>query len=76
MGAATNVFRLGVADGTLRLDLVGFRFLGIRVPRALRPRCHATEAAEEGVFTFDIPVDLPWLGRVIHYSGRLAPGSE
>ncbi len=37
MGPATNVFRIAVEDGALRLDLVGFRFLGLPLPARLRP---------------------------------------
>ncbi|PTQ12204.1 hypothetical protein CLG96_06535 [Sphingomonas oleivorans] len=73
MGPATNIFRLSVADGALRLDLIGFRFLGLPLPRALRPACAAIETQQDGAFAFAIPVDLLWLGPIIRYSGRLAP---
>lgn len=73
MGPATNIFRVDVKAERLRLDLIGFRFLGVPLPSFLRPRCHAIEADEAGAFTFDIPVSLPGLGPVIRYSGRLAP---
>jgi len=31
----------------------------------LRPTCHAVQDEQDGAFTFDIPVSLPWLGPVI-----------
>ncbi|WP_083672194.1 DUF4166 domain-containing protein [Sphingomonas montana] len=71
MGPATNVFHISVVAGALHLDLIGFRFLGIPLPRHMRPACNAVERDRDGAFTFDIPVGLPGLGRVIHYCGRL-----
>ena len=41
MGMATNIFRVSVEDGALRLDLIGFRFLGPAfrfAPALSRPR--------------------------------------
>lgn len=76
MGLATNIFRVSAVDGELHFDLIGFRFLGLAFPDRLRPHCHAVERAVEGVFSFDIPVSLPWFGPVIRYSGHLAPVRE
>lgn len=71
MGPAANSFDVSVVDGALYMDLVGFRFLGIPFPRWARPTCHAVEQEHDSAFTFDIPVDLPLFGRVVHYRGRL-----
>lgn len=71
MGPAVNIFAVSIVGGALHMDLVGFRFLGIPLPRWARPACHAVEHEREGAFTFDIPVDLPLFGRVIHYRGRM-----
>ncbi len=71
MGMATNVFRVSVEGGMLRLDLIGFRFLGIALPTALRPRCHARETEDAGHYVFDVPVHLWPFGRIIRYSGRM-----
>ncbi|KPH65937.1 DUF4166 domain-containing protein [Novosphingobium sp. ST904] len=71
MGPATNVFRLSVKDGRLLLDLEEFRFLGLGLPSWLRPRCHASEREERGRNIFDVPVSVPWLGRVIRYTGSM-----
>lgn len=76
MGPATNIFRLSVEDSALVLDLIGFRFLGVPLPRALRPICRAIEREADGLFSFDIPIALPGFGPIIRYSGRLAPKGE
>jgi hypothetical protein len=71
MGMATNIFRVSVKNGALRLDLIGFRFLGVPLPSALRPHCHAREYEDDGCYVFDVPVDLWPLGRIIRYAGRM-----
>ena len=71
MGAATNIFRVSVEDRALRLDLIGFRFLGIPLPAVLRPHCRAGEREEDGRYVFDVPISLRWLGRIIRYTGRM-----
>ncbi|MQP64995.1 DUF4166 domain-containing protein [Niveispirillum sp. SYP-B3756] len=71
MGMITNLFQLEVTAEALHLTLVGCRFLGIPMPGWLAPRCAATERQEDAGFAFDIPITLPWLGRIIHYRGRL-----
>jgi hypothetical protein len=71
MGMATNIFRMSVEDGALRLDLIAFRFLGIPLPSALRPHCHAREDENDGHYVFDVPVDLWPFGRIIRYAGRM-----
>lgn len=76
MGPATSVFRLSVEADALVLELTAFSFLGVPLPAFLRPRCRAVERDTGGLFSFDIPAGLPWLGPVIHYSGRLAPTQE
>lgn len=71
MGLATNIFRVSFDDGQIVLDLEGFRFLGLPLPPWLRPRCRATEREQDGRYLFDVPVSLPLLGRVIHYTGSM-----
>lgn len=71
MGMATNSFRVSVEGGALRLDLIGFRFLGVPLPSGLRPHCHARETEEDGRYVFDVPVDLWPFGRIIRYTGRM-----
>jgi hypothetical protein len=66
----TWVFRLSVDAGRrLTLELIAADMLGIPMPRALAPRCHAFETGAGGKFTFDITVDLPVFGRLIRYWG-------
>lgn len=71
MGMITNVFRIEATADALYLTVVRCRFLGVPMPGWLAPRCAVTEQAEDGDFTFDIPIDLPWLGRLIHYRGQI-----
>lgn len=71
MGMATNIFRVSVKDGALRLDLIGFRFLGVPLPSALRPHCHAREHEDDGGYVFDVPVALWPFGRIIRYTGHM-----
>ncbi len=73
MGLVTNIFRIVATKDVLHLDLVGFRVLGLPMPRPLRPQCAARESEDDRAFTFDIPISLPWLGPVLRYSGRLVP---
>ena len=71
MGLVTNIFRVTFDESQIVLDLVGFRFLGLPLPPCLRPRCRATERAQHGRYVFDVPVSLPLLGAVIHYTGSM-----
>ncbi|MBP7335207.1 DUF4166 domain-containing protein [Niveispirillum sp.] len=71
MGIITNIFRIDATPDALHLTLVRCRFLGLPMPEWLAPRCAAVERAADQDFTFDIPIDLPWLGRLIHYRGRM-----
>lgn len=67
-------FRLEDHDGSLRMTPVGWRMGRLRLPRMLMMDGVATERSENGVFTFDVPIRLPFIGLVIHYSGWLQPG--
>ena len=64
-------FALRAEPDRLVLDLREWRFLGLRMPNFLRPRCIAEEREEKGRFTFDIPLDLPIFGRILRYKGWL-----
>jgi hypothetical protein len=67
----TNIFALSVGPDRLVLQLTGFALFGVPLPRFLSPRCIAFETGSAGTFTFDIVVDLPAIGRLIHYRGTL-----
>ena len=43
----------------------------VPLPLALAPKSTAREWAEGEDFRFDVPIDLPLIGRVVHYRGRL-----
>ena len=62
-------------DRALTLEVVDARIAGIPLPRLLCPVSRAREWVDaEGRFCFDVPIVLPLLGRLAHYSGWLAPG--
>lgn len=71
MGLLTNIFQVAATPDALHLTLLRCRFLGVPMPAWLAPCCPATERQQDGAFSFDIPIDLPWLGRLIHYRGRV-----
>lgn len=56
---------------TLRLELIGVRFLGIPAPNWLLPRLVAEEHAEENRLHFNIDTQAPWVGRLFAYRGTL-----
>ncbi len=68
-GMLTNIFHLTVENHRLAFRLVGFAVLGVPMPGWLRPRCVAYESGAQGCFTFNITVDMPMIGRLIHYRG-------
>jgi hypothetical protein len=59
------------ADGRLQLLMRGMRCCGLPLPRFLWPRIAASEREEEGRFRFDVRIDLPAAGRLVHYRGWL-----
>lgn len=46
---------------------------GVPLPMALAPRSLAREWVDAEGFNFDVPIDLPLIGRIVHYRGRLSP---
>lgn len=60
------------ADATgLTMEMRGWSVFGVSLPLALAPRSRAREWEEGGYFRFDVPVSLPFIGLIVHYSGRL-----
>ncbi|MBU8542441.1 MULTISPECIES: DUF4166 domain-containing protein [Roseomonadaceae] len=59
----------------MRLELQGWRCLGIPLPRRLAPLSDAKEEVDAaGRFTFDVEISLPLrLGRIVRYRGWLVP---
>ncbi|WP_346897683.1 SDR family NAD(P)-dependent oxidoreductase [uncultured Roseibium sp.] len=43
----------------------------VPLPLALAPKSTAREWAADEDFCFDVPIDLPLIGRIVHYRGRL-----
>lgn len=64
-----------IADesGGLGMEMRQWSFFGVRLPLALAPRSPAREWEADGRFHFDVPIDLPLIGRVVHYRGWLGP---
>ena len=60
----------------LAMDLRRWWIGPFRLPTAWAPRSPAREWAEDGRFYFDVPIDLPVIGRLIHYRGWLRNDSD
>jgi hypothetical protein len=67
-------FRLALtasADG-IDMNIVAGRIGCVPLPVWLLPRSVARERVDaQGRFTFDVPIGLPGLGRLVHYRGWL-----
>lgn len=61
---------LSEKDG-LSMNIKRWSAFGIRLPLALAPRSPAREWEDSGRFHFDVPIDLPLIGRIVHYRGWL-----
>lgn len=56
------------------LSIAGVRLLGIALPRALAPSTRASACVDaQGRYRFDVTITLPVIGRLVQYSGWLAP---
>jgi hypothetical protein len=65
-----------VVDGReLRLVARRWTVLGIPLPRKLVPAGEAFETETERRFEFDVAIELPLVGRLVRYSGWLAPAA-
>jgi hypothetical protein len=70
VGPNTFYFELTVADGALVWRLVRVRSLGLPLPVSwfvVSPR----ESADAGRYRFDVRVELPVVGLLVHYRGTL-----
>jgi hypothetical protein len=62
------------SDGAgLTMRIRRWTCLGVPLPMALAPRSRAREWQEGDRFRFDVPIALPFIGLVVHYSGWLIP---
>ncbi len=69
-------FRFDLAsDGSgLRMIMRGWSFARMRLPLAFAPIVEAREWDEDGLFHFDVSIDLPVIGLVTQYTGWLRQG--
>jgi NAD(P)-dependent dehydrogenase (short-subunit alcohol dehydrogenase family) len=66
--------KVAVAEGALSMTIIGWRLGRMPLPTFLAPRSTATESIDpHGRFHFDVPIALPLIGRLTHYSGWLEP---
>lgn len=63
--------RLLPSEQGLDFDLIGVRWHGIPLPHPVWPRLQASERAEGATYRFNVRIDLPLVGRLIQYQGRL-----
>lgn len=65
--------KVSVEAGAIVMTITGWRIGPIPLPAGLAPRSTAREFEDaEGRFRFDVPIALPLIGRLTHYSGWLA----
>lgn len=78
MGLVEMRFRLQVVEGVLTYQTTGTALcvgpLRLRFPRWLGPRVTASENSTDDGTAVDVAVEvnLPWLGRLLAYEGRLS----
>ena len=70
-GPLRFLFDLPADESGLEMHIRGWSFLGLPLPLALAPRSRAREWQEHGRFRFDVPIALPLIGLIVHYSGWL-----
>jgi hypothetical protein len=75
-GLMTTIFALAVDGDRLHFRIARFGLLGMMLPRWLAPRCDACETGRDGLFAFDITIDVPLIGRLIRYRGTLRVGDS
>lgn len=66
-------FRLVVENARLSYRLQSVEFCSIALPLWMAPTIEAAEWDEEGRYGFSVEIGLPWLGRLVRYSGTLDP---
>lgn len=62
-----------VQDGGWYWRCLEMRWLGCRLPLWLFPNSRAFKTVENGRYVFYVGFSLPWLGKVLSYSGTLEP---
>ncbi len=64
-------FALAADRGQLAMAIKRWSLWRLPLPKSLAPQSPAREWEESGRFHFDVPVDLPVVGRIIRYRGWL-----
>jgi len=72
-GPLRFAFSLSVDDGGLAMAMRQWSLGPLRLPLRFAPRSPAREWEADGLFYFDVPIDVPLAGRVVHYQGWLDP---
>ena len=72
-GALRFEFDLPSDEQGLTMRISRWSLFGVPLPPALAPRTCAREWEEDGRFRFDVPISLPLIGLVVHYTGWLQP---
>lgn len=71
-GLVSGILNLPVRDRQLDYECIGFRALGIPLPRFLAPKVNAYEREDErGRFRFFVEIRLPWSALIVRYKGWL-----
>ncbi|MDB5805445.1 MAG: saccharopine dehydrogenase [Betaproteobacteria bacterium] len=64
-------FALAIDNGAVEFTLRGWSVLGVPMPRVLWPRISTRESQQGGEYLFAVRVELPLLGLLVDYRGRL-----
>lgn len=64
-------FDLPCDEHGLTMVMRGWSVFGVPMPLRLAPKSEAREWADGEAFCFDVPIALPVIGTVVHYSGHL-----
>lgn len=73
-GPMSFSIRLAVDGERVLWPVERWRYFGIPMPRALRPKSDTVESIDEhGRFSFHVDISLPVVGFVVRYQGWLAP---
>ena len=72
-GALRFTFDLPSDDRGLEMRMQSWSFGRLPLPLVLAPRSCAREWEDLGRFNFDVLIELPLIGRIVHYNGWLVP---
>lgn len=71
LGPGRFRYHLLVEGAGIRWRLLGMRILGVPWPARWAPRMEVREAVEDGLYRFDVRVELPRAVLLVHYRGAL-----